>query len=247
MTRLRIRGTAATLALCLLAGCRSSGAGDSPATAAATEPAESLTAGAIRRPVTIAPVRASGLSGVRVAPTIRSPSGALLLTLSPEARLSALTGAPAAVGTLEHPAEGPDPAAMLQRYFRDTSRGLQARLRISERDVDRRLEDRDATAEGFRYRIDLTVTTVDDPQLVLFAERGEGEATWSQPLEAEGDRWILRREEALPRLARLAFQAALTDLQDRVGRRRDELIAAGRAGREAAAPPASAVAPPVSR
>ncbi len=225
------------LGLGLLGGCRTGGGADGAGgDASAVAAAEPRPAGAIRRPVTLPPVRASGLSGVRVAPAIRSPSGALLLTLTPEARRAALADAPAAMGSLEHPAEGPDPAVLLQRYFRDTARGLEARLRISERDVDRRLDGRDATAEGFRYRIDLSVTATDDPQLVLFAERGEGEATWSQPLEAEGDRWIQRREEALPRLARLAFQAALTDLQDRVGRRRDELIAAGRTVREAAAP-----------
>lgn len=230
------------LGLGLGGGCRTIGGGDDATAAPAAATAEPRTAGAIRRPVTLPPVRASGLSGVRVFPVIRSPNGALLLTLSPEDRRAALTGAPAAVGTLEHPAEGMDPAVLLQRYFRDTARGLHARLRISERDVDRRLEGRDATAEGFRYRIDLQVTAADDPQVVLFAERGEGEATWSQPLEADGDRWIQRREEALPRLARLAFQAALTDLQDRVGRRRDELMAAGRSVRPAPAPE-----PPVTR
>jgi len=189
-----------------------------------TAPGAARTVDGPRRSATAAPVRTSGRSGIQVRPTIRMPNGALLLTLENAARDEALRGAPAAMGSLDHRAVGVDPAQLLDRYFRDTSRGLHARISITELDVDRRIERGEVTVEGFRYRIDLSVHAPDAPDRVLFSERGEGEAIWRQPIDGEAARWMPLRQEAMPQLARLAFQAALTSLQTRVRDQRDRLM-----------------------
>jgi hypothetical protein len=228
---------AATAAIAAaLSGCADPSA---PPPVAGAAPA-SNPASTVRRDPTAAPVRSSTTRGIRVAPPIRMPNGALMLTLTPAERDAALAGAPAAVGSLDYPAEGVAPAGLLERYFRDTSRGLSARVTVHELDVDRLAGRNDVSVEGFRYRIDLSVVADGRPDVILLQERGVGEAIWVQPLDADPARWSAPRAAALPRLARLAFQAGLTDLQARVRDRREELMTLAREQRTPApAPPAA--------
>ncbi len=162
-------------------------------------------------------------AGVSVTPRRVVVGRPLPLTLEDVARDAALRDAPAAVGTLEHPAEGVHPRAVLGQAFGEHPMALRARLVIREHDVDRTEAEGRAVVEGFRYRVDVIAHDPDRPDEVLAEARGEGEAVWQQPTGADGPDFRDRRERVVPTLARLAFAAAVADAQRALDDERDRL------------------------